>query len=65
MIGLKRVAEHPHEGIATNGKAVCKVLTGGTAESVMKAQAILETTVLGLRDIEKDYRDYIRVTEGG
>jgi uncharacterized protein YsxB (DUF464 family) len=65
LIGLKRVARHPHEGKATSGVAYCRVLPGGTAESAMKAQAILETTVLGLRDIEKDYKDYIRVSEGG
>ncbi|MFZ5816383.1 MAG: ribosomal-processing cysteine protease Prp [Bacillota bacterium] len=65
LIGLKRVARHPHEGKASSGKAYCKLLPGGTAESAIKAQAILETTVLGLRDIEKDYKDFIRVTEGG
>lgn len=65
LIGLKRVAQHPHEGKAGSGKAYCKVMAGGTAESSMKAQAILETTVLGLRDIQKDYKDFIRVTEGG
>lgn len=62
-IGLKRVAGHPHEGKTSMGKAYCKVLIGGTPESAMKAQAILETTVLGLKDIEKDYNDFIRVTE--
>lgn len=65
LIGIKRVAQHPYEGKASSGKAYCKVLPGGTPESAMKAQAILETTVLGLRDIAKDYKDFIRVTEGG
>lgn len=63
LIGLKRVARHPHEGKATSGMAYCKVLTGGTPESMMKAQAILETTVMGLKDIAKDYKAYICVTE--
>ena len=65
LIGLKRVAQHPHEGKASSGKAYCKLLPGGTDESAMKAQAILQTTVLGLQDIAQDYQDYIRVTEGG
>jgi len=65
LIGLKRVAAHPHEGRAGSGKAWCRLLPGGTPESLLKAQAILETTVLGLKDIEKDYKDYVRVTEGG
>lgn len=65
QLGIKQVARHPHEGKASMGKAYCKLLPGGTAESSMKAQAILETTVLGLLDIAKDYKDYVRVTEGG
>ena len=65
LIGLKRVAGHPHEGRARSGKAWCRLLPGGTPESRLKAQAILETTVLGLKDIAKDYKDYVRVTEGG
>lgn len=65
LIGIKRVAQHPHEGKASSGIAYCKVKPGGTPESVQKAQAILETTVLGLKDIAKDYKDYVRVTEGG
>lgn len=65
LIGLERVAAHPHEGGAESGRAYCRLLPGGTPESAMKAQAILETALLGLKDIEKDYQDYIRVTEGG
>jgi len=65
QIGLKRVAAHPHEGKASMGKAYCRLLPGGTPESRLKAQAILETTVLGLLDIAKDYKDHVRVTEGG
>jgi len=65
LIGLKRVAQHPHEGKARSGSMFCKLLPGGTLESAAKAQAILETTVLGLQDIAKDYHQFIRVTEGG
>lgn len=65
LIGLKKVAGHPHEGKAVSGSAVIKLKPGGTPESYMKAQAILETTVLGLQDIAKDYHQYVRVTEGG
>lgn len=65
LIGLKRVAQHPHEGKATAGKMYCKLLPGGTPDSAARAQAILETAVLGLQDIAKDYPEYVRVTEGG
>jgi len=65
QLGLEHVAAHPHEGRADAGIAYCRLLPGGTPESAVKAQAILETTLLGLKDIEKDYKDYIRVTEGG
>ncbi|HYF76179.1 MAG TPA: ribosomal-processing cysteine protease Prp [Symbiobacteriaceae bacterium] len=65
LIGLKKVARHPHEGKARSGSMHCKLLPGGTPESAAKAQAILETTVLGLQDIAKDYHQFIRVTEGG
>lgn len=65
LIGLKKVAMHPHEGKASSGLMYCKVKPGGTPESATKAQAILETTVLGLRDIAKDYHQFVRVTEGG
>lgn len=65
LIGLKRVARHPFEGKATTGLMYCKVQPGGTPETAAKAQAILETTVLGLRDIAKDYNQFVRVTEGG
>lgn len=65
LIGLKQVARHPHEGKAKAGRMYCKLLPGGTAESALKAQAVLETTVLGLRDMAKDYKQFIKVTEGG
>lgn len=65
LIGLKRVAGHPHEGKAKAGRMYCRLLPGGTAESALKAQAVLETTVLGLRDLAKDYKKFIKVTEGG
>jgi uncharacterized protein YsxB (DUF464 family) len=65
LIGLKRVAKHPHQGSASSGRMYCKLLPGGTSESFMKAQAVLETTVLGLKDIAKDYPQFLRVMEGG
>lgn len=65
LIGMTRVARHPHEGKATAGRMYCKVLPGGTPDSAARAQAILETVVLGLQDIAKDYPDYVRFTEGG
>lgn len=65
LIGLKRVAEHPHEGKATSGQMYCRLKEGGTPESLAKAQVILETVLLGLQDIAKDYHQFVRVTEGG
>lgn len=65
LIGLKRVARHPYEGKATSGLMYCKVAPGGDPETAARAQVILETTVLGLRDLAKDYHEYVKVTEGG
>lgn len=65
LIGLKRVAAHPHEGKAKGGLMYCRVKAGGTPESALKAQAILETVVHGLCDIAKDYHQFVHVTEGG
>jgi len=65
LIGLKRVAKHPHEGKARAGLVTCKLKPGGTPETAARAQVILETTVLGLMDIQKDYPKFVRVTEGG
>lgn len=65
LIGMKRVARHPHEGKATAGQMYCRLLPGGTPDSAARAQTILETAVLGLKDIAKDYPEYVRVTEGG
>jgi uncharacterized protein YsxB (DUF464 family) len=65
LIGLEKVARHPFESKVRDGYLSCKVKPGGTAESVAKAQAIIETTVLGLRDIAQSYSQYVRLTEGG
>lgn len=65
LIGLERVARHPHEGKIRDAYLLCRVKPGGTTESAALAQAILETTVLGLLDIAKDYHQFVRVTEGG
>lgn len=65
LIGLKRVAQHPHDGKASSGRMYCRLKPGGTPESAGKAQTILETTVLGLKDLARDYQNFVRVTEGG
>lgn len=65
LLAMERIAEHPHEGKLSEGLMSCKLQPGGTPESSQKAQTILETLVLGLRDIAKDYPKFIRVTEGG
>jgi len=65
MLGVDKVAAHPFEGEARSGLAFCKLLPGGTPESAAKAQTILETAVLGLKDIARDYSKFVRVTEGG
>ncbi|HYF91397.1 MAG TPA: ribosomal-processing cysteine protease Prp [Symbiobacteriaceae bacterium] len=65
LIGLKKVARHPHAGKARAGSMYCRLLPGGTPDSAARAQAILETTVLGLQDIARDYHQFVRVTEGG
>ncbi|HLO03783.1 MAG TPA: ribosomal-processing cysteine protease Prp [Symbiobacteriaceae bacterium] len=65
LLALDQIADHPHEGKLDAGLMSCKLRPGGTPESFEKAQTILATLVLGLRDIAKDYPKFIRVTEGG
>jgi uncharacterized protein len=65
LIGLEKVAKQPFEAAEGPGLTHCKLCPGGTPESAATAQTILETTVLGLKDIAKDYPKYVRVTEGG
>lgn len=66
LLGLRSVARIPHTVRQEDreGYIDCR-LEVGTPDAERTAQAILETMVLGLRDIEKDYGDYVRVTEGG
>lgn len=65
LIGLEKVARHPFESKIADGYLVCRLMPGGSPESAAMAQAILQTTVLGLQDIAKDYHQFVRVTEGG
>lgn len=65
LMGLERVAEQPLTKKIRDGYLHCKLKAGGSPESAAKAQAILETVVLGLRDIASGYPHYVRVTEGG
>lgn len=64
--GLRQVAGIPHQvkEREADGYVHCR-LEAGSPEARERAQVILETMVAGLRDMEKDYRKYIRVTEGG
>jgi uncharacterized protein YsxB (DUF464 family) len=65
LMGLEHVARHPYEGKIRDGFLSCRIKAGGTPDSFARAQAILETMVLGLKDIASGYPDYLRVTEGG
>lgn len=64
--GLKAVAGVPHtvRQDGRRGYVECRLGEGASEEQAARAQTILETMVLGLRDIEKDYAGHVRV-EGG
>lgn len=66
LLGLRHVAGVPVQVHKSQPKGLVDCQVGrGTPEAEARAQAILETLALGLKDIEKDYGRYIRVTEGG
>lgn len=63
VLGVQQVAQHPCRIRRRSGYLEC-MLEGGTEVSRERARTILETMVIGLKDIEKDYRDFIRFVEG-
>lgn len=64
VLALRRVAGLPHDARQGDGFTAVRLRTG-TPAAWERAQVILETMLLGLQDIEKDYPAFIRVTEGG
>lgn len=64
ILGLEKVAGQPHESEVSEGSVWCR-LTPGAPEAEARSQAILETMVLGLHDIAKDYPKFVRLVQGG
>lgn len=64
ILGLQQVAQHPCRVRRRSGFLEC-LLEGGSETARERARSILETMVVGLKDIEKDYPGFVRVTEGG
>lgn len=64
LIGLRKVArQKPLESERKKGHVWIRV-EPGDPQAWEKAQAILQTTLLGLKDIQKDYPAFIRISEG-
>jgi uncharacterized protein len=64
LLGLSDVAGQPFQAEVSEGDAWCR-LQPGTPDQQVRAQAILETMVLGLKDIAKNYPKFARLVEGG
>lgn len=64
VLGVQQIAQHPCRVRRRSGYLEC-TLEGGSESARERARTILETMVIGLKDIEKDYGTFIRVTEGG
>lgn len=64
VLALKRIAGVPHDARQGDGLTEVRLKPGATAAQE-QAQIILETMLLGLKDIEKHYKSFVRVTEGG
>ena len=60
VMGLEQVAKAKVEYRMGEGSLFCKA--EGVQEN-SKAQAILETMALGLREIEEQYPDYVKISE--
>jgi len=61
ILGLEEVAGMNPEVEIGEGALRCRLSAREVAND--RGQAILETVILGLKDIEEDYGDYLRVTE--
>lgn len=59
LLGLEKVADQPFAAEVRNGNVQCQLAEGGSDANV-KAQAILETMILGLSDIAKEYPRFVR-----
>lgn len=64
LLALQKIAKAAMESEQREGHVWCRLLEPKSPESWSKAQTILQSTLLGLKDIQKDYPAYIRVTEG-
>ena len=58
VLGLRRVARVEPEVAVEEGFLECRLPSGAVNDS---AEAILETVVIGLVDIEKDYPAHVRM----
>lgn len=61
ILGLEEVAGISPEVEINEGSLICMLSAGEAAND--RGQAILETVILGLKEIEQDYGDYLRVIE--
>lgn len=65
VIGLRQVAGVEHQARSEDGFLECRLLAGASGAALDRAQAILETIVLGLKDIQQTYPKYVRVQDQG
>lgn len=65
LLGLIRVSSQNVEYTRddTSGYLTFEVPTGNTSEELIKQEAILETMLLGLRDLEQGYQSFINLKE--
>lgn len=63
ILGLERVAGQPCRVQRSQGYLECRLEPAAAADPT--ARVVLETMLLGLKDIEKDYGSFIRLIEGG
>lgn len=66
VLGLQaRLGLDPHVEVdEERGRLICRLDPGSTDGALwQRAQDLLETLALGLREIERDYRDYVLVEE--
>lgn len=64
LLALDRIAGQATEQENREGYSYCRLLPGNEG-AWQQAQVILETMLLGLTEIAKGYKKYIRVREGG
>lgn len=62
-MGVLELAECPAEFEIKDGRLCLRIVDSSTAQQRERAELILRTMLLGLRSVQRDYSDYLKLIE--